>query len=68
MDAVAAAPRLPTMAASIYCIAIDVSWARIAGRLSPRIRRTFWMLPRSCPARTISRFIFVLDFDFADVI
>ena len=34
MDAEALAPRLPTMAASMYCITIDDNWATIAGILS----------------------------------
>ena len=41
MEAVASAPMLPTMPASMYCIAMDVSCARIAGRLMPRTRRIF---------------------------
>jgi hypothetical protein len=41
IDAVASAPRLPTIPASIYCIAIVVSCARIAGRLKLRTRRIF---------------------------
>jgi hypothetical protein len=34
IDADALAPRLPTIDASIYCIIIMDSWARMAGKLN----------------------------------
>ena len=33
MEAEARAPRLPTMAASMYCMAMELIWAKMAGTL-----------------------------------
>ena len=65
MAPVAAAPRLPTMPASIYCMAMEVSWARIAGRLIDRTRNTFCMADGwLCFKKdsNVNRFIFVSYF------
>ena len=56
MAAVASAPRLPTMPASMYCMAMEVSWARMAGRLKPRTRRIFSVWLTSLLCSTVSRF------------
>ena len=61
MEAVASAPRLPTIPASIYCMAIVVSWARIAGRLSERTRRIFSARLTSFFVRIVSRLILLIE-------
>jgi hypothetical protein len=61
MEAVAAAPRLPTIPASIYCMAIVVSWARIAGRLRDITRRIFSPLLTSFPVRILSRLVLFIE-------
>ena len=38
MEADASAPRLPTIAASMYCITMEDSWANIAGKLNLSVR------------------------------
>ena len=60
IEAVASAPRLPTIPASMYCIAMDVSCARIAGRLMLRTSRIFSALLTSRLFKTVSIVLFFI--------
>ena len=49
------APNRPTMPVSMYCISIEDIWAKIAGRLSIKARRTCWPSDIRCPSRIIPK-------------
>lgn len=51
MAAAASAPRLPTMAASMYCIRMDDNWAMMAGTLSIRVSCSCWRVVIGSPWR-----------------
>ena len=59
MDAEASLPRRPTMEASIYCMAMEESWARMAGTLNCSVNRICSGSDNESPARkTASRSFF----------
>ena len=55
MDAEAFAPRLPTMEASMYCMAMDDSCAMMAGPLSRAVSRSCCPHVSFCPSRMSDR-------------
>ena len=54
IEADASAPRLPTIAASIYCITMEESWAMTAGTLSCTVRRNCCPNVIGFPSRIIA--------------
>ena len=64
------APRLPTIAASIYCMTMEESCAIIAGTLNCTVRRNCWDrvigLPSRIMARRASLRIFIRFFSLGD--
>lgn len=51
IEADASAPRCPTIAASIYCMTMDESWAITAGTLSNTVSRIRWANVIGLPSR-----------------